>query len=102
MTAALPAEPALPAGDIRHDEAIGLAAEIIRIDSTRQLLLIKGALPGSRGGDIVVRPTVRATRAVQPPRVQPSGSRSGSGWGSNRPPRAVATYVARSAGRAAR
>lgn len=34
MTAALPAEPALPAGDIRHDEAIELAAEIIRIDST--------------------------------------------------------------------
>jgi acetylornithine deacetylase/succinyl-diaminopimelate desuccinylase-like protein len=34
MTAALPAEPALPAGEIRHDEAIELAAEIIRIDST--------------------------------------------------------------------
>ena len=42
--------------------------EIVRIDAERQLLLIKGAVPGSRGGDIVVRPTVRAARAVQPPK----------------------------------
>lgn len=34
MTAALPAEPGVPGGDIRHDEAIELAAELIRIDST--------------------------------------------------------------------
>ncbi len=38
--------------------------EIIRIDAERQLLLIQGALPGSRGGDVTVRPTVRAARAV--------------------------------------
>ncbi len=40
--------------------------EIIRIDAERQLLLISGALPGSRGGDVTVRPTVRATRAALP------------------------------------
>jgi large subunit ribosomal protein L3 len=45
--------------------------EIIRIDAERQLLLIRGALPGSRGGDVTVRPTVRATRAVQAP-VKPA------------------------------
>ncbi|KPK18845.1 MAG: 50S ribosomal protein L3 [Betaproteobacteria bacterium SG8_41] len=38
--------------------------EIIRIDAERQLLLIQGALPGSRGGDVTVRPTVRAARAA--------------------------------------
>jgi large subunit ribosomal protein L3 len=38
--------------------------EIIRIDPERQLLLIRGALPGSRGGGVTVRPTVRATRAA--------------------------------------
>lgn len=38
--------------------------EIVRIDAERQLLLIRGALPGSRGGGVTVRPTVRATRAV--------------------------------------
>lgn len=40
--------------------------EIIRIDAERQLLLIKGALPGSRGGDVTVRPTVRAARPIPP------------------------------------
>jgi large subunit ribosomal protein L3 len=38
--------------------------EIIRIDAERQLLLIRGALPGSRGGGVTVRPTTRATRVV--------------------------------------
>ena len=41
--------------------------EIVRIDTERQLLLISGAVPGSRGGDVTVRPTVRATRAVPAP-----------------------------------
>ena len=41
--------------------------EIIRIDAERQLLLIKGAVPGSRGGDVTVRPTVRAARPTPPP-----------------------------------
>ena len=40
--------------------------EIVRVDADRQLLLIKGALPGSRGGDVTVRPTVRAARPVPP------------------------------------
>jgi large subunit ribosomal protein L3 len=34
--------------------------EIVRIDAERQLLLIKGAVPGSKGSDLVVRPAVRA------------------------------------------
>jgi large subunit ribosomal protein L3 len=33
---------------------------IARIDAGRQLLLIKGAVPGSRGGAVVVRPAVKA------------------------------------------
>jgi large subunit ribosomal protein L3 len=38
--------------------------EIVRIDAERQLLLIRGAVPGSRGGDLMVAPTKRAARAV--------------------------------------
>ena len=38
--------------------------QIVRIDAERQLLLVKGSVPGSRGRDIVVRPTSRATRPV--------------------------------------
>jgi large subunit ribosomal protein L3 len=40
--------------------------EIARVDAARQLLLIKGAVPGSKGGNVVVRPTVR--EPVQAPK----------------------------------
>lgn len=33
--------------------------EIVRVDAERQLLLIKGAVPGSKGGDVFVRPAVK-------------------------------------------
>ena len=34
--------------------------EVIRIDVERQLLLVKGAVPGSKGSDLVVHPAVKA------------------------------------------
>ena len=34
--------------------------EIVRIDTERKLLLIKGAIPGSKGGHVIVRPAVKA------------------------------------------
>ena len=33
--------------------------EIVRIDEARQLLLVKGAVPGAKNGDVVVRPAVK-------------------------------------------
>lgn len=33
--------------------------EIVRIDEARQLLLVKGAVPGAKGGDVIVRPAVK-------------------------------------------
>jgi large subunit ribosomal protein L3 len=34
--------------------------EIVRIDAERQLLLVLGAVPGAKGGDVIVRPAVKA------------------------------------------
>lgn len=34
--------------------------EIVRIDAERQLLLVKGAVPGAKNGDVIVRPGVKA------------------------------------------
>ena len=34
--------------------------EVIRVDSERNLLLIKGAVPGHRGGSVIVRPAIKA------------------------------------------
>jgi large subunit ribosomal protein L3 len=33
--------------------------EVVRVDAERQLLLVKGAVPGSKGGDVVVAPAVK-------------------------------------------
>ena len=35
--------------------------EIVRIDGDKNLLLIKGAVPGARGGRVLVRPAAKAT-----------------------------------------
>lgn len=34
--------------------------EIVRVDLERNLLLIKGAVPGAKGGDLIIRPSVKA------------------------------------------
>ena len=34
--------------------------EVVRVDADRNLLLIKGAVPGAKGGDVIVRPAVKA------------------------------------------
>jgi len=34
--------------------------EIVRVDTDRQLLLIRGSVPGAEGGDVVVHPSVKA------------------------------------------
>ncbi|MCQ4145979.1 50S ribosomal protein L3 [Vogesella sp. AC12] len=34
--------------------------EVVRVDVERQLLLVKGAVPGAKNGDVVVRPSVKA------------------------------------------
>ena len=35
--------------------------EIVRVDTDRHLLLIRGAVPGSKGGAVIVRPAIKAS-----------------------------------------
>lgn len=37
--------------------------EIVRVDVERNLLLVKGAIPGAPGGDVIVRPAVKQRNA---------------------------------------
>jgi large subunit ribosomal protein L3 len=37
--------------------------DIVRIDEARQLLMIKGAVPGSKGGFVTVRPAIKSKGA---------------------------------------
>jgi large subunit ribosomal protein L3 len=34
--------------------------EVIQVDGDRNLLLVKGAVPGAKGGDLIIRPAIRA------------------------------------------
>lgn len=47
------------AGHLGNVRRTGQNLEIVRIDTERQLLLVKGAVPGSKGRDIMVRPAVK-------------------------------------------
>ncbi|MFA7593084.1 MAG: 50S ribosomal protein L3 [Thiohalobacteraceae bacterium] len=33
--------------------------EVVRVDAERNLILVKGAVPGAKGGDLIVRPAVK-------------------------------------------
>jgi LSU ribosomal protein L3P len=47
------------AGHYGNDRRTIQNLEIVRIDNVRNLLLIKGAIPGSKGGHVVVQPAVK-------------------------------------------
>ena len=38
---------------------------VVEIDVARNLLLISGAVPGSEGGEVIVRPSVKAARLAE-------------------------------------
>jgi large subunit ribosomal protein L3 len=48
------------AGHMGAEQVTTQGLEIVRVDAERNLLLIKGAVPGAPGGDVVVRPTIKA------------------------------------------
>lgn len=39
--------------------------EVVRVDENRQLLLIKGAVPGARGGQVIIRPAVKTAATAR-------------------------------------
>jgi large subunit ribosomal protein L3 len=50
-------------GHLGDDTVTTQNLDVIRIDEARQLLLIRGAVPGSKGGFVTVRPAVKAKPA---------------------------------------
>ena len=33
--------------------------EVVRVDTDRNILLVRGAVPGARGGDVIVTPAIK-------------------------------------------
>ncbi|GGO89353.1 50S ribosomal protein L3 [Marinobacterium nitratireducens] len=48
------------AGHMGAERVTVQTLEVVRIDAERNLLLVKGAVPGSIGGDVIVKPAVKA------------------------------------------
>jgi large subunit ribosomal protein L3 len=48
------------AGQMGNARTTVQSLELVRVDAERNLLLVKGAIPGAKGGDVIVRPAVKA------------------------------------------
>ncbi|MFC3023270.1 50S ribosomal protein L3 [Vibrio zhugei] len=48
------------AGQMGNERVTTQNLEIVRVDAERNLLLIRGAVPGSTGGNVIVKPAVKA------------------------------------------
>lgn len=48
------------AGHLGDDNCTTQNLQVVRIDESRQILLIKGAVPGSKGGDVIISPAIKA------------------------------------------
>ena len=48
------------AGHMGNRQRVAQNLEIIRVDNERNLLLIRGAVPGAKGGRVVIKPAVKA------------------------------------------
>ena len=50
------------AGHMGAEQVTTQQLEVVRVDAERNLLLIKGAVPGATGGDVIVKPIVKIKR----------------------------------------
>jgi len=48
------------AGHMGNARTTNQNLEVVRVDAERNLLLVKGAVPGAKGGDLMIRPAVKA------------------------------------------
>ncbi|MCH2158782.1 MAG: 50S ribosomal protein L3 [Oleiphilaceae bacterium] len=48
------------AGHMGAEQVTVQGLELVRVDAERNLLLVKGAVPGATGADIIVKPTVKS------------------------------------------
>jgi large subunit ribosomal protein L3 len=53
------------AGRLGADKVTKINLEVIKVDAERNLLLVKGAVPGGENGQVVVRAAVKATKAIK-------------------------------------
>ncbi|ELL8682999.1 50S ribosomal protein L3, partial [Escherichia coli] len=48
------------AGHLGDERVTVQSLDVVRVDAERNLLLVKGAVPGATGGNLIVKPAVKA------------------------------------------
>lgn len=48
------------AGQMGNEQVTVQSLEVVRVDAERNLLLVRGAVPGATGGDLIIKPAVKA------------------------------------------
>ena len=48
------------AGQLGNERVTVQSLDVVRVDAERNLLLVKGAVPGATGSDLIVKPAVKA------------------------------------------
>ncbi|RUO76885.1 50S ribosomal protein L3 [Idiomarina tyrosinivorans] len=48
------------AGQMGNERVTVQSLDVVRVDAERNLLLVRGAVPGATGGDVVIKPAVKA------------------------------------------
>lgn len=52
------------AGHMGNDTRTQQNLEVVRVDVERNLLLLKGSVPGSKGSDVIIRPAIKAKKSA--------------------------------------
>jgi len=52
--------------------------KVVEIDAERNLLLIRGAVPGAEGGQVIVRPSTKAARQKNRKKIAPAKINTGT------------------------
>jgi large subunit ribosomal protein L3 len=50
------------AGQLGNEQRTVHNLEVIRVDEARELILVRGAVPGPKGGDVILRPAVKSNQ----------------------------------------
>jgi len=52
------------AGHMGNDTRTQQNLEVVRVDAERNLLLLKGSVPGAKGSDVIIRPAIKAKKSA--------------------------------------
>jgi large subunit ribosomal protein L3 len=63
------------AGRLGADKVTKINLEVVKVDAERNLLLVKGAVPGSENGELVVRPAVKIAAKAATAKAAPKAGK---------------------------